>query len=246
MPSSYGNCKFKKNRAQELGVSFVEIALTLPLFIIGIFAFIWLAQYWNAKSSLSYAVGNALKLAQTRGNPLIENSSMPGYGLIPQVDDFLAGNQNALDEFLASPDLRASGYIDYYNEVTIGEFCVVDLVRGKCDLSTIPTEYIYALIYVNESMRQNIGSGLRYPCDPTEDDLSKGGPGCLSCKFESPKAYLGVSAASGATASIIDLTCTYQPNLAVLSSVVGMLKVLTGNIAMPKLLLTSSKSTESS
>ena len=219
----------ESDRAGERGATMLEIALTLPFFLIGIFLVIWIGVVIHGKSSLDAAVTKSLRLAATRGvNELL------GVSIISDVQDWLDSGavnpSSRLQGLLATEEWDQAG--PYYDELVSGVF------SGK-NLSDLPPEYIYALVYVNESMRQSVGPSLRSPCDP--NDLANGG-GCMACSFLDPVSYRSAFDEGTATSDdpprrTMGLECRYQPAHFLLRPLVSLLAMIGGSTAAPLIVL---------
>ena len=216
-------------RTAERGATMLEIALTLPFFLVGIFLFIWIGVVIHGKSSLDAAVTKSLRLAATRGV-----DELLGVSIIDDVQDWLSsGSTNPgprLQGLLATEDWGQAG--PYYDEL------VSEVFSGR-NLIDLPPEYIYALVYVNESMKQSVGPSLRMPCDPA--NLADGG-GCMACSFLDPDSYRSAFDSGSPTSKppprrTMGLECRYQPAHFLLRPLVSLLAMIGGSTATPLIVL---------
>lgn len=207
----------------------LETAVLLPLLVLGIFFFIWLGTVMHAKSSLDAAVARAVRLACTRGV-----SEVAGMEVIQRVQDWQrSGDDSGIEPLLKNGDF--SNWLEWYDDRSNQIF------SGVSNLISMPSEYIYALVYVNEAMKQSVGAGVRYPCDP--EDLVNGG-GCLGCSFLNPDTLESgfpsedpAQWAGPPPRRSIGLECRYQPDHTILKPLVKFIAMLTGDLAEPLLVL---------
>ena len=204
----------------------VETAIVLPLVLLGIFFFIWLGTVMHAKSSLDAAVTRAVRLACTRGV-----KEVAGLEIIERIQNWQGGAAlSTVEMLLKNGDIP--NWMDWYT-ATSTQFNFVSGLDG------LPSEYIYALVYVNEAMKKSIGSSIRYPCDP--EDLSSGS-GCLGCVFLNPDDLTSLYDSPGpwgidAPRRKIGIECRFQPAHAFLKPLVSLIGFLTGGLADPLIVL---------
>lgn len=145
----------------------VEIAMALPLFILVVMIFVWLGMALNARTSLKYAMVEALALArqraELRSSPAIES---------------VINNFRRTDPLLVS-GVPADAAEAYYNSH--------DILSAYANSPTTAWR-VYALIFTYEAMKKSLGNGVRYPCSP--DDA--GGDNCLACAFAEDNGNLGM------------------------------------------------------
>lgn len=220
----------------ERGATLVELALSIPLLIAGIFIFIWIGTVWNARSALTYALGNATRLAITRGN-----QDVVGGALISDIQSWVDGNSPSpgLERLLSSPS-EVGTYQAFYNS------SATNPVFGL-NLDQMPAVYAYTLAYINETMRKSVGQGVRFPCDA--DAPPDVGEGCLSCTFLNPvQPKLNASdplvtwSSGSPPVDRIMVECKYQPSILVLTPIVRLLSIVTGGSgSIPKIVITRRK-----
>ena len=145
----------------------VEIALALPLFILGVMIFVWLGMALNARTSLKYAMAEAMGLARQRA--ALKTS--------PGIEAVIA--HRARTHNLLVHNVPASDADSYYRNHDIMN-----------PLNIVPTESwrVYALVFTYEAMKKSLGEALRYPCLPDEP----GGENCLACSFAEDYGTMGM------------------------------------------------------
>ena len=209
----------------ERGAALVELALTLPIFLAGLLFFIWLGISFNATNSLKSAVPRAIRLAATRGP-----DDLLGTRIIGDVHAWRAdqNDEGRMPTLLSLPSEHWGTALKRYDESVAAVF------GSSWTLRDLPPEYTYALIYVNEAMRQSVGATLRFPCD-ADDPVD--GAGCLECEFLNPDSLKPASQMlkDGDSPYDIDpprrsigLECRYQPQTAVVTPLVRLLSLLAG------------------
>ena len=170
----------------ENGATLVELAITFPFFIAMIFGLLFTSMAFNARTSLSISMGEALRYGITRG----DRHSFGGMRVIADIDNFVENKRytNRLPKYLYSrglddneepspTSLSGSELGHIQSEVTS--------IFGK-GLQHMPPTYVYSYVYIHELMRTRLGHGnVKYPCDDR--------PGCLKCRFLNPDAPLDTS-----------------------------------------------------
>lgn len=236
------------NRSQRAaGATLLEIALALPFTLLGLFFLIWVGLTIHAKTSLDAAVTRALRLASTRGV-----DELLGVEVISDVQRWNDGVATTRLPQLLSRNVNWSEAQDYYKKLLLNVFAVYDDEGQPKEIEglyNMPPEYIYALVYINEAMRQSIGEQIRYPCDPS--NLEEG-QGCMACSFLNPSTdqehgmQPGFDAAHifrAAGTSVppprrrIGVECRFQPSHILLSPIVALLRIIAGQASMPLIVL---------
>lgn len=226
-------------RRGERGATMVEAALTLPFLLFGTLFFVWIAVSKNEEATFDAALGSAMRLAATRGDPFL----LAPFGTsssLPAVDNWKSGggggpfNPSIEDLMTHDVDWGSIGE-SYYDSYSLGAFASI-----VPNLKDLPLQYLYTLVYINESMRLGVGNSLRYPCDPTQFS----GAGCLDCKFLAPdasalsyadycSAHPGCQCAVGGFCPIpidaIAIECRYRPANFLLGPLIGMIRILAGS-----------------
>ena len=177
---------------RESGVALIETIIVLPLFLILVFFFIWLGSALNAKAALTSAVGQAVRLAITRGNEFTIPTP-----LFAVVDEWQNSTEvippSALTEVLCH-GIEPDKCITIYQQCTYGRLFGIANVPGG--IRQVPREYLYAMIYLNEAMRQSLGGMVKFPCKPDTSSVglcpadiydaiadAPSGEGCMLCIF---------------------------------------------------------------
>lgn len=198
---------------QQSGAVLVEIAILFPLFFFGVLFFIWISTVFNAKSAMTNAVARAVRLAITRSDP-----NLVGGHTIEDLEVFISSRvQSDRFKILLSNNVDWQNAEDNYEDFNAGD-----------KLSDLPPEYLYSLVYVYQYLRQSLSGELRYPCDPalpTEED-PPAGAGCIKCSF------------AGNGTSEFGLDCSYQPSHILLTPMVNLLRMVSGEALMPQILIT--------
>ena len=207
----------------KAGATLVELAIVLPFLLFGVLFFIWIGVMMHAKSSLDASVTRALRLAATRGADEIS-----GVDTIPRIHGWVAIPQTITDaqvEPLLAYNTPAGDWHSWYDQRA-------NEVFGQ-NFQDLSPEYVYSVVYVNESMKQSIGTSLKYPCDPA--DLSEGA-GCLGCWFLNPETLNpGEAYASFAPRRRIGLECRFQPATGLLRPLVAVLSMISTHTSSPLL-----------
>ncbi len=225
----------------EKGATLVETALTLPVLLFGIFLVLWIATSRNEQASFDAALGSAMRLASTRGDPFLFSKS----GLstsVSGIDTWITtGNATAAVQNLLSRNIPWTESLDNLDQRGLGAFASI-----APDFKSLPSQYIYAFVYIFESMQLGVGNSIRYSCNPDDP----GNDGCLECRLLSPDGALDPSqnpipyldyctsvggcpncpdaAHCALPTDVIALQCKYRPKLFLLSPILGMLRILTG------------------
>ena len=218
----------KKGRggiAAQRGATMLELSLIVALLLAMLSGVIWIELTINARTSLTLALGQALRFGVTRSLPDPYTGINDAAGQI--VDEAHAGaftgsNERTLikllyhgadstvDEDTVSLAAVIANYVDPVNLAP-----VFDSFGGG--IIALPKSYLYTLISVHQFMRTRVGKHhLRYPCVDQ--------PGCLACQFLNPGIAADGSAATNSglegewdpTQEIpprrIVLRCTYLPD----------------------------------
>lgn len=218
-------------RARRGGVTLIETAIGLPLFLAAVLIVVWLALTYNAESALSSAVGNAVRLAVTRGNRILMGfDPQSAEGLIDPLEAFhLSGVWTPeVKRLLASGDRQddAAAVYDAWAAEVFG-----------VGLNQLPPQYLYALAYTNQYMRAGVGAGVRFPCDPGLEP-PRGGAGCMACRFINPDYSrargIGLYSPYDGAAPIdrFGMVCEYAPDLVLVRPILELLRPLAGGRAL--------------
>ncbi len=217
----------------EGGVSIVEVAIGLPIFLLFIFFIIALGVYFSAVGSLQTAVGTT-RLALTRGQDRLVGSE-----IISHINAWHAGTGTFSDVSpyvtISVPQDEARDLLNQWVDDTFGSGIV---------LQDLPAHYTYALVYAAQHMRTTSGQTVRTPCDPDEP----GNDGCLACRFIDP--YFGHECHFDSSCpqigdvnyseNILGLTCSFRPAQGFVSPFLRLLSLVTGGGVPPAIVVTRS------
>lgn len=168
--------------ADSVGAVFVEVAISLPIFLLAILGVLYFSVIQNDRAVFSSAVARNPRVAVTRGdmNP----------DLIDPIGDYLNSGSftPALNPLLYFGEgIDEVSAEDFYTNVVF-EDLITDgpppPPTGPATISAMPAAYWFVLAFIFQEMRVGASPGLRYPCDPLED-----GSGCMYCRFLNPEGY---------------------------------------------------------
>ncbi|MCB0332902.1 MAG: pilus assembly protein, partial [Bdellovibrionales bacterium] len=188
----------KRNRSED-GIGLVEIAIALPIFLVMIFGILWASLYYHAKITFTEALPSAAKKAFTRGDFGKYKNTL--HAPIDCFYYFRTGSDNYAPISNDGCSLEEGSYWDsvgealYYHNSSPTETepddaleiydAMADYCGSESVINDLPRPYLYTLAYFYSTLRQSIGSQIRYPCDPRAQD----GSGCVLCDFELPQGY---------------------------------------------------------
>lgn len=229
----------------ERAATMIETAILLPLILFLIFLVIWIGISFHEKAALRSALGTGIRLAATRGDRLLMHSTS---GVIPRIQEWV---NNACPGVISPPfeldpvlEYNIPGGStwggDYYNDGHPGKgalrvFSAYFGGHGQVSLHCMPPSYIFALIYIHESIRQSVGSSVKYPCDPFTDPEPEG---CVGCFFLNPDNFdqsdyeVGGVLAPPPTDRVA-IQCDYRPSNFLLGPMTGLLRMMVGGSAGP-------------
>lgn len=205
--------RYTQLKQKDTGAILVEIALTLPIFLILILFILWYATYANARSALTTSVLHAPSLGVTRArSEFIDSGFYPLHhytgALTPDYDGLL----------YSSVDIASAR--DYYGSVDPNFFRFEDGTNPGTlcpiiPLEDLPKAYIFTLAYAYLSMKQSTDNQLRFPCDPNTED----GGNCMWCYFKQPHEDIKNPWTCSDTDEVLDLmtrhftlVCEYSPS----------------------------------
>ena len=204
------------------GVTLVETAIFLPVVLLAIFIVIGVAVMLNARRSLSSALVESVRLANTRGNV-----ALVGQSLIQPVSNYVSGGSfNSIASYISSPTLQSTEAEGFLN----GCFGSV----YELPLRQLPTQYIYTLIYMNKALQESIGGTLRFPCR-VQGGTNPGGscqaappptPGCVACYLLNPTTLDLTPVSTPPDPNVIALRCEYTPASLFMRSITGLLSLI--------------------
>ena len=226
------------NQNQDRGMVYLELIVVFPLFLALFLGMLFLITFIHARNSLETSINVALRHAVTRGDLV----RMEGE-IVPDINRWKenGGTYSTAEKYFITEGEDIQKYNAWISEVFVGQ-----------KLSDMPEQFLYALAYVNDTMRQSLGASVRFPCDPNKDN----GWGCLKCFPVNPKAYF-LSASGGTTQPDtpipseeleetlriyrgVGITCEYSPTRAILAPLNAVSEFIAGSIRQ-KYLLRSTK-----
>lgn len=241
----------------DSGATLVETVLVLPVVLFLVFFSIWLGVTGNNKAAFRDALTNAMHLAVTRSNPLVAGvlSSVGGVplqtGTLPDIDAWTnqilftpagpyATNVHKLLTWDGNAENWSATYANHYLTPGSGGFTpgVMQWVDNSVqDLHNMSPEYIYALVYIYQAMRQSVGNSIKYPCDP--NGTSPAPSGCLMCRFGNPAGCVGGAALTSTfmpahsfptpatpPPATIAILCDYRPDSAITNITYALVSVM--------------------
>lgn len=214
----------QRRHNQDAGISLLETALFLPLLLLIIFITIWLGVILNARASLSAGMSDALRSAATRGD-----DRLMGQDLLEVVKKFREAPNSSealarLAPYLSAPPARDP--LEYLNR------CFAIEVFPDTEISKLPPQYIYVLIYLSEALKLSLGPAARFPCwagpetgAPSACTEAPRGPGCVSCRLMNPDTLDFQRAGGPPPPDRIALECRYEPSSFITDPVVRLLSL---------------------
>ena len=209
------------------GVTFIEVSLTLSVFIAVLFGLLYLPLAINSRTSLTISLGEGVRFGVTRGNA--DNKFAWAVTELGNPDNPWNGDFSSLSSGLQELFEQNSGITASPKSMAASQYYTNIIVNGGTTTLTAPTvplSYVYALIAVHQYMRTRVGSGfLKYPCDDK--------PGCLGCKFLNTLDYgqdesgLPIPLpnevlSANPSADKIAIRCTYNPDFGLLTPVLKL------------------------
>ena len=216
-----GQRRLSKRRSSR-GVTLIETAIFLPVVLLAIFIVIGVAVMLNARRSLSSALVESVRLANTRGNV-----ALVGQILIQPVSNYVRGGGfNFIESYISSPTLPSTDAEEFLNRC-------FGSVYGL-PLEQLPTQYIYTLIYMNKALQESIGGTLRFPCR-VPGGTNPGGscqaappptPGCVACYLLNPTTLDLTTVSTPPDPNVIALRCEYTPAGLFMQTITGFLSLI--------------------
>lgn len=210
---------------RQTGAYFVEIVLLIPLFLLGVYFFIFFGYYLHLRSSFNEAVSKAARLAIPRSNSQILDSQI-SEAFENYLRDGAIGLNDQTRALLATADLQNPSVPDYYDEHWLQP--VFDR-----RLAEMPEVYLHTVVYLNEAIRQSVGQAVRFPCEPNQED----GAGCFSCLFLNPDSVGNNSIDELDTVDTpytnrLYIRCRYRPTGILVDPVVALLRIFNSESAI--------------
>jgi hypothetical protein len=229
------NARIRPPRDNERGVSMIEAAIFLPLLFVAIFIVIGISVMANARMSLGSAMTEAARLAATRGD--IE--SMGAIQLIEPVGDYYSpgGSFDDISALITSGGVNVNDAESFFNR------CLPFVYNSISQLEDLPPQLVYTMVYINQALRQSIGSSLKFPCvppggappSPSQSNCATnpGNPsanrGCVGCYLLHPELLNYVSISAAPNPRRFAIRCEYSPSNVFLDPILRGLALLTGS-----------------
>lgn len=236
-------------RTGDFGAYMVELALALPVLLTIFLACLWLSHILVARSGLNFGMQTALRLAASRGEATVKEAGR-NVGVIQAVHDwhdpyFDAPPSESLQDLLNSAyPSNWSMAETYFQEKVVPPYysnASAQSSDSRLPLRQLPLAYTYALTYVHQAMRQNVGAFVKFPCPvecsrPSTPDRPCGG-GCMTCEFSVPEGAAAIT--SSPTGESLELTCHYAVPSPLQKLLSVTLSALTGRLAsVPEVVIT--------
>lgn len=180
-----------KRKKREKGVTLLEFLIFFPMFLLAILIIIWIGAMANAKYSLVSALANGVRLAATRGDPNIYGKIINGvdgferHGAITEIERFHAsGDRSAIQRYALLAQKEED--LLFYSAENSKFMKNLPNVIATGSQAKLPVEYLYVIAYTVQSLTQSIGSIVRYPCDPRDQNDPEKGDNCLYCRPVNP------------------------------------------------------------
>lgn len=195
----------------QSGISMVEAAIGMPIFLIVVFGLMWFGITMNQKSTFNYALGLAPRMALPRGDRHVIGSEV-----ISGVQNWIASG-NATPPASIRPFLATSGELGGAFGAGGTYMSSLNTLGASGNIGNVPAPWIYALIYFYQTLRQGAGSSLRFPCDPTD---VVNGDGCAICENRLPA---GQSLPTNYDRRYIEIACKFRPSSVLLKPISGLI-----------------------
>lgn len=213
----------------ERAVVIIEAIFEVVLVLIAVWSVLLFTFVLASKVTLELGVSRALRAGVTRGN--IDRAATV---TIPDINTWHAtarGSSSSssptppqdLLSFLKSAQGDLAHYDSWANE------------RFKRSFAALPVEWLYTLVYINESVRSSLGSLVQYPCDATVS-----GPyGCLDCRFTDPllRAAAEVSSNTILERNPLRVECAIRPPMALTAPLASFVSSLSRRPGFPSFVI---------
>jgi hypothetical protein len=205
----------------EHGVTMVEVAITVLLFVGLLLGLLWTGLAIKGRSNLTHSMGDGMRFGVTRR---IYNQSP-----VSDLNQWHAGGapSDRVKELFCFNN-KGQGACDT-SEFESAIAKIKGSAFGSYGTSAIPVSYFMAIASIHQYMRAREGrSTLRYPCVNE--------PGCLQCTLLNPLAMGQTSPApddsftgnTGPYASLIGVRCSYNLDYGMLSEAMQLLQTSIG------------------
>lgn len=221
------------------GAILAQLAFILPVILLSLFIFIWVASFIHGRVVLRDTLQVALKQGATLGKDSVSfrDPSSSSADLPSKIRAFRANTDDSVLNLLSyRPDAPTSSVINTYNSIlsspdqsrnSIPSDPLVPITGG---IRAVPPEYLLTLILMYEGVRNSLGKGVvKYPCTWAE---LKTKPGCLTC---SPivRASSQEEGASQINAHCLSrnkmrIMCSLHNSFPVIDSISNLIQSITG------------------
>lgn len=223
--------------AERSGVTLVETAILLPLTLAVMFIIIAIAVLFNARSSLSSGMSQALRLANTRANV-----ALVGEKMLSPLNDYVDPNTQ-LASFSSIAELVSTN-VSQADAAAFLNTCFAAVYQ--LPLSDLPPQYLYTLAYLKQALAQSIGPSLKFPCVPPGGQPPSGinqcqppapanrPAGCVSCYLLDPRDFdLDPSTPSSTSPpdpnpDRLIMRCEYSPASIFIQPILSLLNLFSG------------------
>lgn len=220
------------------GVVFLQLAFAIPLILISLFIFIWIATFIHARVVVRDSLQIAVKQGVILGKDTVSYRSGDLVGnLASQIKSFRSvGGDNEFLKFIGfRPDNPSYQTETTYNSILSSASMRNNkpgpFVRITNGIRSVPPEYLYSMALIYEGMRASLGTGnLKYPCAVNELHDSAG---CLVCVPIFRRMPGGGLATTSMTAQClprnqISIQCSYHASFPVLNTINSLIRGLLG------------------
>lgn len=191
----------------------------LPLILLCIFLIIAIGVALNARGSLANGMTASLRLAHTRGD-----STRVGLDILPAIQTIHSGtpSETARRLLTSLPDAERADGLDLLDS------CFGAVYNRS--LRSLPNQYLYALVYLNQALAQSIGSSFRFPCLPPGANAPNGcggnadrNPGCGICYLFDPDNPTAQESGAPLRPDRIAIRCEYAPSSVFIDPIIKLL-----------------------
>lgn len=224
---TYRPVQICKRRHTSRGAVFFQLAVSLPLIIIGLFIFIWVATFIHARVVLRDSLQIAIKQGAVLGKDTVSfRNSEIANDIASKIKLFRSGGNELLPLIGFRPDIPTFPVVTTYDEYLLmaPEGPYLKISGG---IRAAPPEYLYSMVLVYEGIRSSLGTGnLKYPCSK---DVFTTNPGCLTCvPIVRSQTSLGVSSFQARCLSreSLSIECKYHASFPILNTINKLFRIL--------------------
>lgn len=231
----------------EQSAQMVETAIMFPIFLCLIMLIIFMAVVSNARTSLRYAVTNAVRLAYTRGNLVLNAAGGGSPQLVASIANWAQTCSQPVpnlfyknNNYPPAPGFNdpaaASAFYNSNHGTSLAGWIGPDVLPNQFCTSAgllTPQQFgnqlarFYSLIYAYQAIDESIGQA-HYPCQGNQNGI--GAPGCAACVSVNPNTVanspLGSQCAADTTR--IAIRCVYWIDNVIVRPVQAIINLMTG------------------